>query len=128
MPRPDGFVLPARARLQQRGVTFDRYYVASAQCSSSRSVIYTGRHMPNTEIHDNDNMPYIRPLDPALGTLGSMLRTAGYYCAYQGKWHLSRAYYRSLRGAKDAGGKPERWRNTDADRQQGVHQCRHPRI
>ena len=92
LPRPDGFVLPARARLEERGVTFDRYYVASAQCSSSRSVIYTGRHMPNTEIYDNDNMPYIRPLDPALGTLGSMLRTAGYYCAYQGKWHLSRAY------------------------------------
>lgn len=92
LPEPDGFVLPARQRLQERGITFDSYYVASAQCSSSRSVIYTGQHMPLTEIYDNDNMPYIRPLDPALGTLGSMLRTAGYYCAYQGKWHLSRAY------------------------------------
>jgi arylsulfatase len=78
LPRPDGFALPARERLQARGVTFDNYYVASAQCSSSRSVIYTGRHMPVTEIYDNDNMPYIRPLDPALGTLGSMLRSAGY--------------------------------------------------
>ena len=92
LPHSDGFVLSARERLQQRGVTFDSYYVASAQCSSSRSVIYTGQHMPLTEIYDNDNMPYIRPLDPALGTLGSMRRTAGYYCAYQGKWHLSRAY------------------------------------
>lgn len=92
LPEPDGFVLPARERLQERGTTFDRYYVASAQCSSSRSVIYTGQHMPLTEIYDNDNMPYIRPLDPALGTLGTMLRMAGYYCAYQGKWHLSRAY------------------------------------
>lgn len=92
LPQPDGFALPARERLHERGVSFDRYYVASAQCSSSRSVIYTGRHMPITEIYDNDNMPYIRPLDPALGTLGTMLRTAGYYCAYQGKWHLSRAY------------------------------------
>jgi arylsulfatase A-like enzyme len=92
LPDPGGFVLPARERLQERGVTFDRYYVASAQCSSSRSVIYTGQRMPLTEIYDNDNMPYIRPLDPALGTLGSMLRTADYYRAYQGKWHLSRAY------------------------------------
>jgi arylsulfatase A-like enzyme len=92
LPDPQGFVLPARERLQERGVTFDRYYVASAQCSSSRSVIYTGQRMPLTEIYDNDNMPYIRPLDPALGTLGSMLRTADYHCAYQGKWHLSRAY------------------------------------
>ena len=92
LPQPSGFVLPARERLQGRGVTLDNYYAASAQCSSSRSVIYTGQHMPLTEIYDNDNMPYIRPLDPALGTLGTMLRTAGYYCAYQGKWHLSRAY------------------------------------
>ena len=92
LPEPDGFVLPARERLQQRGTTFESYYVASAQCSSSRSVIYTGQHMPITEIYDNDNMPYIRPLDPALGTLGTMLRTLGYYCTYQGKWHLSRAY------------------------------------
>ncbi|HEX9258428.1 MAG TPA: sulfatase-like hydrolase/transferase, partial [Acidimicrobiales bacterium] len=35
---------------------------------------------------------YIRPLDPALGTLGTMMRAQGYYCSYQGKWHLSNAY------------------------------------
>ncbi len=64
LPHADGFELPARQRLLERGTAFDRYYVASAQCSSSRSVIYTGRHMPVTEIFDNDNMPYIRPLDP----------------------------------------------------------------
>src|SRR5512133_2285023 len=83
LPQLDRFVLPARDRLQERGVSFDRYYVASAQCSSSRSVIYTGQHMPLTEIYDNDNMPYIRPLAPALGTLGPVLRTAHYYCADQ---------------------------------------------
>ena len=55
-------------------------------------MIYTGRHVPITQIFDNDNMPYIRPLDPALGTVGTMLATAGYYCTYQGKWHLSNAY------------------------------------
>ncbi len=92
LPRPSGFELPGRERIMGRGTTFGRYYVASAQCSSSRSVIYTGRHMPVTEIFDNDNMPYIRPLDPTLGTIGTMLRDAGYYTAYQGKWHLSRAY------------------------------------
>ncbi len=61
-------------------------------CSSSRSVIYTGQHVPMTEIFDNHNMPYIRPLDPTLGTLGTMLGSPGYYCTYQGKWHLSKAY------------------------------------
>ncbi|MFF0410322.1 sulfatase-like hydrolase/transferase [Kitasatospora sp. NPDC004745] len=92
IPRPPGFTLPARARLAERGTTFERYYTASAMCSSARSVLYTGQHLPLTEIYDNDNMPYIRPLDPGLGTLGTMLRGAGYHCTYQGKWHLSNAY------------------------------------
>ena len=92
LPQPAGFMLPSRERLQARGTTFDRYYVASTMCSSSRSVMYTGQHVPITEIYDNDNMPYIRPLDPSLGTLGTMMRAAGYYCTYQGKWHLSNAY------------------------------------
>jgi arylsulfatase A-like enzyme len=92
LPRPDGYALPARERIEARGTSFERYYVASAMCSSSRSVIYTGRHVPETEIFDNDNMPYIRPLNPDLGTLGTMMRAAGYYCTYQGKWHLSNAY------------------------------------
>jgi len=92
IPRPAGFSLPARQRLAERGVSFDNYYVASAMCSSSRSVLYTGQHVVHTEIYDNDNMPYIRPLDPALGTIGTMLGVNGYYCTYQGKWHLSNAY------------------------------------
>ena len=92
IPRPSGFTLPARERIAESGTTFDRYYAASTQCSSSRSVIYTGRHLPITQIYDNDNMPYVRPLDPALGTIGTMLRSQGYYCTYQGKWHLSKAY------------------------------------
>jgi arylsulfatase len=55
-------------------------------------VIYTGRHVPVTRIYDNDNFPYVEPLDPGLGTVGSMLGRAGYYCTYKGKWHLSNAY------------------------------------
>lgn len=92
LPRPDGFALPARDRIAERGVTFDRYYAASTMCSSSRSVIYTGRHVPVTQIFDNDNMPYVRPLDPGLGTIGTMLRAGGYHCAYKGKWHLANLY------------------------------------
>jgi arylsulfatase len=92
LPKPEGYCLPARERLAADGTTFERYYVASAMCSSSRSVIYTGRHLPVTKIYDNDNMPYVALLDPELGTVGTMLRAAGYYCTYQGKWHLSKAY------------------------------------
>jgi arylsulfatase A-like enzyme len=92
LPRPSGYVLPARERLAEQGVRLRNYYTASAQCSSARSVIYTGRHVPVTRIYDNDNFPYIEPLDPDLGTLGTMLGAAGYYCTYKGKWHLSNAY------------------------------------
>jgi arylsulfatase len=92
LPRPAGFSLPGRERIAAAGTTFERYYAAATQCSSSRSVIYTGRHLPITQIYDNDNMPYVRPLDPSLGTLGTMLRSQGYYCTYQGKWHLTNAY------------------------------------
>lgn len=92
IPRPEGFSLPARDRLGESGTTFERYYAASTQCSSARSVMYTGQHVPITQIYDNDTMPYVRPLDPGLGTLGTMLRSQGYYCTYQGKWHLSNAY------------------------------------
>jgi arylsulfatase len=92
VPRPDGYVLPSRERIASSGVTFDNYYGASVQCSSARSVMYTGQHVPITQIFDNDNMPYVRPLDPALGTIGTMLGSVGYYCTYQGKWHLSNAY------------------------------------
>src|SRR5262249_16117383 len=58
----------------------------------ARSVMYTGQHVPITQIYDNDNLPYVRPLDPELGTIGSRLRAQGYFCTYQGKWHLSNAY------------------------------------
>jgi arylsulfatase len=92
LPRPQGFSLPARERVMESGTTFERYYAASTQCSSARSVMYTGQHVPITQIYDNDTMPYVRPLDPGLGTLGTMLREQGYFCTYQGKWHLSNAY------------------------------------
>lgn len=92
LPSPPGYILPGRERIAERGTRFANYYTASAQCSSARSVIYTGRHVPITAIYDNDNFPYIEPLDPALGTLGTMLGQAGYYCTYKGKWHLSNAY------------------------------------
>ncbi|MFN8025958.1 MAG: sulfatase-like hydrolase/transferase, partial [Acidimicrobiia bacterium] len=92
IPRPAGFSLPGRERIAERGTTFTRYYSASTLCSSARSVMYTGRHVPVTEIYDNDNMPYVRPLDPALGTIGTMLRANGYYTTFQGKWHLANLY------------------------------------
>lgn len=104
VPQPAGFELPSRQRLIDRGTTFSNYYAASTMCTSSRAVVYTGRHMPDTGMYDNDTMPYIQPLDPSLGTIGTMLRDAGYYTTYQGKWHLSRAYLQP-----GAGGSTSDW-------------------
>jgi len=56
VPHPAGFLLPARERMAERGVTFDNYYGVSAMWSSSRSVLYTGQHVVHTAIYDNDNM------------------------------------------------------------------------
>ena len=70
LPRPAGFSLPARERLAARGVSFRDFHVTTGMCSPSRSVIYTGQHVPLTEVYDNSNFPYVHDLDPSLGPRG----------------------------------------------------------
>lgn len=86
---PDGMRLPNHERLIAIGVSFNQHHATTAMCTPSRSVMYTGRHTPHTRMFDNNNMAWIDDLDPNLETVGSMLRKAGYYTAYKGKWHLS---------------------------------------
>jgi arylsulfatase A-like enzyme len=86
---PDGLELPARQRLMDMGVTFDRHYIASAVCTPSRSVMYTGRHVPHTRMFDNSNFPFVPPMSTDIPTVGHMLRELGYHTAYKGKWHLN---------------------------------------
>ena len=82
--------LPAHERLKRDGVMFERHTIASAACSSSRSVIYTGQHMPITGIFDNAGMPYMPSLDPKkTPTIGHILRKLGYFTTYKGKFHLN---------------------------------------
>ena len=51
----------------------------------------TGRYLPGHGVIDNVIMPEHRELDPAIPTLGSLLRGAGYRSSYIGKWHLSQS-------------------------------------
>ena len=88
---PAGYSLPGRRRLQERGLTFTNHQICSAVCSSSRSVIYTGQHIQHTKVFDNLNFSWSNDLSKDIPTLGDMLRESGYYAAYKGKWHLSRA-------------------------------------
>ena len=89
---PRDYALPAHQRLFQRGTTFVNHRINSCVCTSSRSVIYTGQHIQRTGMFDNTNFPWITSMSTELPTLGSMLRAAGYYTAYKGKWHLTKDF------------------------------------
>ena len=89
---PIGYELPGHERLRRTGTYFTNHRIASCVCTSSRSVIYTGRHIQHTKMFDNTNFPWIQSLDPEMTTIGDMLREAGYYTAYKGKWHLTKEF------------------------------------
>jgi arylsulfatase len=89
---PKDYRLPAHERLAQNGVVFENHRINSCVCTSSRSVIYTGRHIQQTGMFDNANFPWSRSLPTDIKTLGHLLREAGYYTAYKGKWHLTREF------------------------------------
>jgi arylsulfatase len=86
---PRGYSLPGRERLAREGVTFANHQIASCVCTSSRSVIYTGQHMPNTGLFDNMGFPWQASLSTEITTVGDRMRSLGYYSAYLGKWHMS---------------------------------------
>ncbi|MGF1761420.1 sulfatase-like hydrolase/transferase [Photobacterium sagamiensis] len=79
---------PGRDRLAKMGTTFENHQVCSMVCTSSRSVIFTGQHVQHTGMFDNTDFPWIDDMSFDIPTLGHMMRDAGYYTTYQGKWHL----------------------------------------
>lgn len=89
---PPGLSLPGHERLQRTGVTFHNHYCPAAMCTSSRSVLLTGLQVPNTGMFDNTDVPWVSDMSTKIPTIGHMLRRAGYYTAYKGKWHLSRKF------------------------------------
>lgn len=86
---PEGSDYEARERLRKIGTTFEKHYACSNVSTSSRSVIYTGRHVTETHMMDNTNLTCQPNMSKDLKTVGDMLRQAGYYTAYKGKWHIS---------------------------------------
>ncbi len=89
---PRDYRLPAHERLASRGVVFENHRVNSCVCTSSRSVLYTGRHIQHTKMFDNTNFPWISSMSTEIPTVGHLLRDAGYYTAYKGKWHLTKEF------------------------------------
>jgi arylsulfatase len=89
---PTGYFLPAHERLKKQGTTFVNHRINSCVCTPSRSVLYTGQHIQQTQMFDNTNFPWISSMSTEIPTVGDMLREAGYYTAYKGKWHLTKEF------------------------------------
>ncbi|MEM9437672.1 MAG: sulfatase-like hydrolase/transferase, partial [Pseudomonadota bacterium] len=87
---PGSLDMPGHRRVAEAGTSFTNAYCTTPLCTPSRSVIWTGQHVQRTGVFDNTEVPVFgRTLDPAIPTLGHMLREMGFYTAYKGKWHLS---------------------------------------
>jgi len=89
---PTGLSLPARERLRRTGVTFENHYTSAIMCTPSRSVLTTGLQTPDNGMFDNADVPWVESLSTSVPTVGHMLRKAGYYTAYKGKWHLNKEF------------------------------------
>lgn len=92
---PSGLSLPAHERLQETGVTFHNHYCPAVMCTSSRSVLLTGLSTVDNRMFENTDVAYVSDLSTDIPTIGHMLRKAGYYTAYKGKWHLGEKFEES---------------------------------
>ncbi len=81
-----GVALPPQIRrLRQGGVSFERHYTASNDCSPARSTLLTGLYSHQTGCMITGGST----LDPGFPTWGTMLREHGYHTRWLGKWHLT---------------------------------------
>ncbi|GAA0386067.1 sulfatase [Brevundimonas terrae] len=87
---PQGLLehLPGHRVLLERSVELRNYHVQTTPCTPSRAVIYTGQHTQKTRVFSNAEQGAV--LTPEIDTIGDMMRRAGYYSAYKGKWHLAK--------------------------------------
>jgi arylsulfatase len=92
---PRGLDLPAHDRLAATGTYFAQHHIGATMCTSSRSIMMTGLQTAVNGMFENLDVPWVKDLSPAIPTIGHMLRGAGYYTSYKGKWHLTRAFDQS---------------------------------
>ncbi|MEQ9563614.1 MAG: sulfatase-like hydrolase/transferase [Woeseiaceae bacterium] len=89
---PRGLDLPGHERLAATGTDFSQHHIGATMCTSSRSIMMTGLQTTANGMYENLDVPWVRDLSPDVPTIGHMLRDTGYYTAYKGKWHLTRAF------------------------------------
>ena len=89
---PKNLVLPGHDHMKNSGVSFHNHYGPAVMCTSSRAVLMTGLQTPDNRMFENTDMPYVKALSTEVPTIGHLLRKAGYYTAYKGKWHLNHEF------------------------------------
>jgi arylsulfatase A-like enzyme len=78
-------LLPNIMRLRRGGISFERHYTASNDCTPARSTLLTGLYTHQTGCMITGGST----LDPGFPTWGSMLREHDYSTWWFGKWHLT---------------------------------------
>jgi arylsulfatase A-like enzyme len=78
-------LLPNISRLRRQGVSFERHYTASNDCTPARSTLLTGLYTHQTGCMITGGST----LDPGFPTWGTLLRGQGYRTWWFGKWHLT---------------------------------------
>lgn len=78
-------LLPNISRLRREGVSFERHYTASNDCSPARSALVTGLYTHQTGCMITGGST----LAPGFPTWGGLLRDVGYRTWWFGKWHLT---------------------------------------
>ncbi len=78
-------LLPNISRLRREGVSFERHYTASNDCTPARSALLTGLYTHQTGCMITGGST----LDPGFPTWGKLLRDQGYASWWFGKWHLT---------------------------------------
>lgn len=74
-------------RLASEGMRFDRAFLSTSSCSSSRASLLTGLYPHST------GAPALNdPLPATVDSLPQQLKAAGYYTASVGKWHLGEPF------------------------------------
>jgi arylsulfatase A-like enzyme len=84
----EGYKLPARDTLARRGITFGNHYIAAAQCTPSRGVMFSGQPPQVNGVFDQLESGYVQSLRTDRPSLGTIMKQLGYTTAYYGKFEL----------------------------------------
>ena len=102
-------------RLASEGVLFTDAHSPSSVCTPTRYGLLTGRYCWRTWLTRSalsSDAPLL--IDETRPTVASVLRSAGYYTAHIGKWHLGFGREDDYAKNREGQGEPNSWRSRRA--------------